>query len=184
MLCSGVLPSFLAVVVLMLAWSETERNAADLQKLSEWGRFAQTVFLATGAMIMFGLLLLVWSESRLGREIAYWLLLLGSVYVAFRDGTWFGWGYTVVLVALLVPYYHNLFLSLWYAWPIRKKLRTLIGKEGKAIRSEGRFGVIVEIDGEEYDAATYCEGRPPKGVTVVVTGAGMTELTVERKNNE
>jgi len=109
-------------------------------------------------------------------------LVVGSIWMAFQDNPVFGWGCAIFLILLLIPYYHTLTLRLCFALQERKKLRSLVGREGIVTKNLNLYTYIVEIDGEEFDV--YSIPYLPNGTTIVVKKTTSTSLDVRTQPQE
>jgi membrane protein implicated in regulation of membrane protease activity len=125
-------------------------------------------------------------------EVLYFMLLAGSVWAAFRDPI-FGLVYAVFLTVLLIPFYHAWALAVCFTW--HAKLQSFIGREGTIIESVCQGNVIIEIEGEEFDASLWRNDsifgswtESPNldwlecGTPVVVIRTGLAHLHVKQKS--
>jgi membrane-bound ClpP family serine protease len=119
----------------------------------------------------------------------YGLLLAGSVSMAFHDSAVIGWGYTVLLTPLLVPQCHTLALAVCFFLRERKKMCSLVGREGTLTSNVNVCRSIIEIDGEEFDAVSSHLRHEeiknlPEGATIVVVNMYWLSLDVKLKPPE
>ncbi len=128
---------------------------------------------------------ILWLPYTIWWELANFLVLSGTVWAAFQDGVVFGIGYAIVLGLLLIPYYHTRTLGWCFARQERKKLQSLVGRDGITIRHVEPFHMVVEIDSEQFDACPYYNGNAvqglPDGVPVTVLRTRLIGIDVEQK---
>ena len=178
---SCFLPHILAFIVLLLTWKDTPYGNSQ----------SGFVMMVVGYYFFYIGMRFLYVKSWFSAEAGYFLPLAGSVYVALQD-PFFGWGYVAFLTVLLIPYYHALVLQVCFTR--HEKLQSLVGQEGIVVGSDGQCHVIVEIDGEEFDASPWRDGslfsswtETPtlcgleRGTTVVVIRAGLAKIDVKQK---
>ena len=122
-----------------------------------------------------------YSRSLLPWATAHSFLVIGSVWVAFQDSSVFGWGSVICQIPFLIPFYHTLILRTCFALWERRKLRSLVGREGMVTETLGPCGGIVKIDDEEFDAHFWRDIYLPGGTPIVVKKARSIYLDVEMK---
>jgi hypothetical protein len=121
--------------------------------------------------------------------IAVLFLLTGSVWTAFHEGVIFGGCYAMLLALLLIPQCHTLALVICFILRERKKMRSLVGREGMLTANVNVGHSIIEIDGEKFDGiSSHLRHKEiknlPDGAAIVVRRTFWTSLDVELKPPE
>ena len=190
-----MLPPFLSLIVLVLAWKEWSASLNEDSIRSPiveffgttFVEFFGTTFLVLIIYCMLGLYV-GFLRNRFFQELIYLPIYLFSIHVAFRGGSIYGTGFTGIMAFLLVPYYCILSFHLCRMIRELPARKLLLGKDGSVCDiTQFQVGLEVDIEGEKFRGSPGKTGQSHNfqlGDIVTVTKVMLNDIIFELKDDK